>query len=76
MHWLMYILKKENNKIQHALQGGEFQLGPYFLDSYAKTVWKPTAFEFNDCFCYGCVTCYNKKAWNPMMRTTYTVLHY
>ncbi|XP_019340259.2 uncharacterized protein LOC106737847 isoform X1 [Alligator mississippiensis] len=74
--WLMYISEKENIPIQHALQGGEFQVGPYFLDGYANIDGKQMAFEFNSCFFRGCLICYYEKDWNPLMGTTYGFLNY
>ncbi|XP_059582038.1 uncharacterized protein LOC132250018 [Alligator mississippiensis] len=76
IQWLMYISEKENIQIQHALQGGEFHVGPYFLDGYANIGGEPTAFEFNGCFFHGCVTCYNEKDQNPLTGTTFGFLNY
>ncbi|XP_059577891.1 uncharacterized protein LOC132248570 [Alligator mississippiensis] len=76
IQWLMYISEKENIQIQHALQGAEFHVGPYFLDGYANIGGEPTAFEFNGCFFHGCVTCYNEKDQNPLTGTTFGFLNY
>ncbi|CAM5130676.1 unnamed protein product [Natator depressus] len=71
IQWLLYISQKEHIQIRHALQGGELQVGPYFLDGYANIDGVHTAFEFNGCFFHGCVACHCEKAQNPMMGTTF-----
>ncbi|XP_065436103.1 uncharacterized protein LOC135979895 isoform X1 [Chrysemys picta bellii] len=76
IQWLLYISHKENIQIRHALQGGELQVGPYFLDGYANVDGVRTAFEFNGCFFHGCVTCYCEKAQNPMTGTSFGFLYY
>lgn len=38
--------RKKNFKFQHQLSGGEFQVGPYFLDGY--DIEKNVAFEYNE----------------------------
>lgn len=48
--WLMYLEHKEGFKIQHALNGGKFKTGPYFLDGCAVVGGQPTAFKFKGCF--------------------------
>ncbi|KAG6937980.1 hypothetical protein G0U57_007829, partial [Chelydra serpentina] len=76
IQWLLYISHKENIQIRHALQGGELQVGPYFLDGYADVDGVCTAFEFNGCFFHGCLTCYCEKTQNPMTGTSFGFLYY
>ncbi|KAJ1200726.1 hypothetical protein NDU88_004547 [Pleurodeles waltl] len=75
MQWLMHILKKESIFIQHALQGGEYRLGRFYLDGYALINGVPTAFEFNICFYHGCPCCFKPHEFNRLQSTTFEHLH-
>ncbi|KAJ1207711.1 hypothetical protein NDU88_003101 [Pleurodeles waltl] len=75
IQWLMYISEKENIFLQHALHGGEYRLGRYYLDGYALTNGVPTAFEFNSCFYHGCPRCYKPHEYNILQGTTFEHLH-
>lgn len=75
IQWLMYVSAKEDIHIQNALQGGEYRLGPYYLDGYAVIKGVPTAFEYNGCFYHGCLRCYKPHEVNKMLGTTFEHLH-
>ena len=76
IQWLMYLEHKEGVEIQHALRGGEFRIGRYFLDGYAVVGGQPTAFEFNGCFFHGCPTCYTPTDRNPLTDCSFGELYY
>ncbi|XP_018110215.1 uncharacterized protein LOC108712518 [Xenopus laevis] len=75
IQWLTYIAHTEHIKIEHALEGGEKQVGDYFLDGFAEIDKTRTAFEFHGCFYHGCPQCYNSTDQNPVTKTTYGQLH-
>ncbi|XP_032067185.1 uncharacterized protein LOC116504335 [Thamnophis elegans] len=75
IQWLMYIEHTEGINIQHALQGGEKQVGIYFLDGFAVINGIPTAFEFYGCFFHGCPICYKPQDFNSLLDSTYGMLH-
>lgn len=70
----MYVA--ENIQICHVLQGGEYQVGSYFLDGCAVSGGVPTAFESNGCFFHGCVKCYHGNDGNPLVGVTVGYLYY
>lgn len=76
LQWHMYVAEKEHIKICQALQGGEYQIGSYFLDVYAVRDGMPTAFEFNGCFSHSCIKCYYENDQNPLAGTTFAYLYY
>ncbi|XP_069090185.1 uncharacterized protein [Pleurodeles waltl] len=75
IQWLMYVSANESIFIQHALKGGEYRLGRYYLDGYALINGVPTAFEFNWCFYHGCPQCYKPHEFNRLQCTTFEHLH-
>ncbi|XP_078499011.1 uncharacterized protein LOC144828487 [Lissotriton helveticus] len=75
IQWLMYVSEKEDIQIQHALQAGEFRLGPYYLDGYSVIKGVPTAFEFNGCFYHGCPKCYKPHEYNKMLGAKFEHLY-
>ncbi|KAG8139280.1 hypothetical protein E2320_002118 [Naja naja] len=75
IQWLMYIEHTEGINIQHALQGGEKQVGNYFLDGFANINGVLTAFEFYGCFFHGCPICYKPQDFNSLFNSTYGVLY-
>ncbi|XP_060550634.1 uncharacterized protein LOC117657823 [Pantherophis guttatus] len=75
VQWLMYIEHTEGINIQHALQGGEKQVGVYFLDGFAVINGSPTAFEFYGCFFHGCPICYKAQDFNNLLDSTYGLLY-
>lgn len=76
IQWLMYVSHTENMVIQHALRGGEKQVGKYFLDGYAYVNGQHIAFEFQGCFYHGCPICYNENDTNNVTKTTYGQLYH
>ncbi|KAM4028544.1 uncharacterized protein ACNLHF_023858 [Anomaloglossus baeobatrachus] len=76
IQWLMYVAHTENITIQHALRGGEKQVGKYFLDGYAYVNNSHIAFEFQGCFYHGCPVCYNENDSNKVTNTSYGQLYY
>lgn len=75
IQWLLHIEHTENLDIQHALKGGEKQVGKYFLDGFSVINGVPTAFEFHVCFFHGCPVCYSEKDFNKLCDSTYGGLH-
>lgn len=73
IQWLMYISHMESIYIQHALQGDEYRVGPYYLHGYAVIKGVPTAFEYNGCFYQGCPAATNPMSlincWAPSLST-------
>ena len=55
--WLNFIMKKENINIQHAENGGEYEIPGtlYTVDGYDKN--KKTIYEFYGCYYHGCNKC-------------------
>ncbi|KAM4014972.1 uncharacterized protein ACNLHF_001687 [Anomaloglossus baeobatrachus] len=76
IQWLMFVAHTENITIQHALRGGEKQVGKYFLDGYAYVNNQHIAFEFQGCFYHGCPVCYNENDTNKVTNTSYGQLYY
>lgn len=72
---MLYVAHTENIYIQHALQGEELKVGPYFLDAYAEIVDKPTAFDSMVVFFHGCPVCYCENDFNPLLDATYRQLY-
>ncbi|XP_078531047.1 uncharacterized protein LOC144817954 [Lissotriton helveticus] len=75
IQWLMYVSEKEDIDIRHALQGGEYRLGPYYLDGYAEIKGVRTAFEYNGCFYHGCPQCYKPHEFNRLLGAKFGHLH-
>lgn len=75
IQWLLYIAHSEKISIQHALQGGEKQVGTYFLDGFAIINGVLTAFEFYGCFFHGCPICYKAHDFNSLLDSTYGLLY-
>ena len=48
LQWLKYISSTENIHIEHARNGDERKIGPYFVDGYCHET--KTIFEFMGCF--------------------------
>ncbi|XP_056376193.1 uncharacterized protein LOC130273430 [Hyla sarda] len=76
IQWLMYVAHTEKLVIQHALRGGEKQVGQYFLDGYSQIDGQDTAFEFQGCFYHGCPTCYTENDTNAVTNTNYGQLYH
>ena len=69
IEWLEHLAHINNLEIHHALNRGEFQIGPFFLDGYAPSTH--TAYEFAGCFYHGCEDCYNPGHLNPVTKISY-----
>ena len=50
--WLRYIEWRHSVKLQTAYNGGEKQIGPYFVDGWSEDT--NIAYEYNGCFWHGC----------------------
>ncbi|XP_027136084.1 uncharacterized protein LOC113746038 [Larimichthys crocea] len=59
IQWLEWVARSNNVFIQHALNKGEKQVGPYFVDGFAKIDGVAYAWEFLGCFYHGCPSCFN-----------------
>lgn len=76
LQWIKYIADKDDRKIQHALNGREFQVGPFKLDGYYQTEeGERVAMEFLGCFWHGCPKCFARTAVNPVNTKGMDVLH-
>jgi len=67
IQWIRCISQRENINIQHALNGGEKQIGSYFVDGY--TVLQNgvrTVYEFQSCVWHGCHKCFSENTKNPV----------
>lgn len=76
IQWIRCISQRENINIQHALNGGEKQIGSYFVDGY--TVLQNgvrTVYEFRGCFWHGCPKCFSKNTKNPVNGSLMSDLH-
>ena len=51
LQWLSYISEKEEIHMQHARNGGEKRVGPYYLDGYCEETH--TAYEYQGCYWHG-----------------------
>ena len=61
--WLNYLSEKHNIKIQHALNGGEYEINDMKVDGYCEET--NTVYEFQGCFWHGCTKCYTGDKINP-----------
>jgi hypothetical protein len=53
--WLKYMCTRENIQIQHALNAGEMQIGPFTVDGYQENAsGDKIVYEFHGCFWHGC----------------------
>ncbi|KAG2468615.1 DPOM polymerase, partial [Polypterus senegalus] len=57
IQWLEYVSAAEGIKIQHALNAGEKQFGPYFVDGFATIDGEDICFLYCACSTYGCPEC-------------------
>ncbi|XP_028653646.2 uncharacterized protein LOC114648659 [Erpetoichthys calabaricus] len=57
IQWLEYVSAVEGIKIQHALNAGEKQFGPYFVDGFATIDGEDICFLYCACSIYGCPEC-------------------
>ncbi|XP_053390656.1 uncharacterized protein LOC128553502 [Mercenaria mercenaria] len=73
IRWIQGIAYKHDTKIQHALNGGEQQIGPYFVDGFDKET--KTMYEFLGCWTHGCKECYPKETKNPYSMQTMETLY-
>ncbi|XP_045210544.2 uncharacterized protein LOC123561948 [Mercenaria mercenaria] len=74
IRWIQGIAYKHDTKIQHALNGGEQQIGPYFVDGFDKE--RKTVYEFLGCWTHGCKECYPKRETkNPYSMQTMETLY-
>jgi len=63
-YWLKYIMLKEKINIKHAKNGGEYQIGKYFVDGYCSET--DTIYEFDGCLWHGCLKCQKPNTWNSI----------
>lgn len=61
--------------IQHALNGGEKQIGNFFVDRYADREGVEYVWEFLGCFYHGCPTCFNPRTVSPLAGVPFEKLH-
>ena len=73
--WLKYIEKKQNIKIQHAENEGEYIISNsnYRADGYCS--YNNTIYEFNGCLYHGCPQCFDQDDINPVSKKSYGDLY-
>lgn len=64
IQWLEYIAKRDNIKIEHAKNIGEYQIGSYQVDGYCRET--NTCFEFHGNFWHSNPRMYNLDEINPV----------
>jgi len=58
---------RENNQIQHALNAGEMQIGPFTVDDHQENAaGDKIVYEFHGCFWHGCSKCFARNTTNPV----------
>ena len=75
IQWLEYIAKTRGIFIQHALNIGEKQFGPYYVDGYSDSQGKQRIFSFNGCVFHGCEVCFNPGDPSPFDGTPFGQLY-
>nr|DAC81317.1 TPA_asm: PolB [Larimichthys croaker adintovirus] len=75
IQWLEWVARSNNVFIQHALNKGEKQVGPYFVDGFAEIDGVAYAWEFLGCFYHGCPSCFNPHDTCPLRRVPFEELH-
>ena len=74
IRWLQSIAVSKNIHIQHALNGGEYQIGSFSVDGFDRS--SNTVFEFFGCLYHGCQSCYkNRQYKNPFSLKTMADLY-
>lgn len=73
LSWLKFISIKLNLNLQYAGNGGEKQIGPYFLDGFDAT--NHTGYEFHGCFYHGCLKCYTSSTFNTVRQLTMRIIN-
>ncbi|XP_037603314.1 uncharacterized protein LOC119474981 [Sebastes umbrosus] len=73
MQWLEYVARTENIEMQHAINRGEQQFGPYFVDGYNPAT--NTCYEFAGCFFHRCVKYHVQADLNPVTKVSYGELY-
>ena len=74
IQWLEWVARSNNIFIQHALNRGEKQVGPSFVDGYAEIDGVAYAWEFLGCFYHGCPSCFNPRDTCPLRRVPFEEL--
>ncbi|XP_024117194.2 uncharacterized protein LOC112138787 [Oryzias melastigma] len=75
IQWLEFEADVNGIFIQHALNKGEKQIGPYFVDGYHELDGKKIVFEFLGCFFHGCPTCFQPYDKCPLRGVRFERLH-
>lgn len=71
IEWLQWEANSKGVFIQHALNSGEKEIGPYTVDGYAEVGSLSHVWEFLGCFYHGCITCHPPDETNPLTKTSY-----
>ena len=58
IEWLRWMAHTANVAIEHARNGGEAKIGPYYVDGYDRE--NNTVYEFHGCLFHGCTNCYDE----------------
>lgn len=71
--WLKYLSETNNIRIKHANNGGEYYIGPYYLDGICFE--NKTIYEFNGCIFHGCPRCFKSNTFNKLLQLTMGTLY-
>ncbi|XP_053090991.1 uncharacterized protein LOC117597613 isoform X1 [Pangasianodon hypophthalmus] len=74
IQWLEWIMAKEKIFIQHAINRGEKQISPFFVDGYAEIDGEKYAWEYHGCFYHGCPTCFDPAETCPLRGVRFSEL--
>ncbi|CAK6983526.1 uncharacterized protein LOC117474988, partial [Scomber scombrus] len=75
IQWLEWLAQSKGVFIRHALNAGEKQLGPYFVDGYSEHAGDKCVYEFLGCFYHGCAECFQPADECPLTHRTFEDLH-
>ncbi|KAJ8018846.1 hypothetical protein HOLleu_42943 [Holothuria leucospilota] len=68
LQWLHFESLQRGVYIDHARNGGERKIGPYFVDGFAKE--GNIIFAFQGCYWHGCPDCYDEDTVHPTYNIT------
>lgn len=72
--WIRYMEVKNKITLQYAgHNGGEKQIGPYYLDGYDPI--NNVGYEFHGCYYHGCPKCFSPSTYNSVRRLTMRTIY-
>jgi hypothetical protein len=73
IQWLEFIAERDGIEIQHAMNGGEYQIGKYKVDGYCKET--KTCYEFHGDYWHGNPALFRPSAINQTRKITFGELY-